>query len=87
VLRGHAAGVNSVVFSPDGQTRASGSIDGTIRLWIFLDQLVEISCGKVQRVLTWPEWQRYLPGGPYRQTCTYLPPHPSVPVAELPPFR
>ena len=30
---GHASSVSSVVFSPDGQTLASGSYDNTIRLW------------------------------------------------------
>jgi len=33
VLEGHTAGVNSVAFSPDGTTLASGSGDGTIKLW------------------------------------------------------
>ncbi|KZP02819.1 WD40 repeat-like protein, partial [Athelia psychrophila] len=32
-LNGHTAGVNSVVFSPDGNHVASGSRDGTIRIW------------------------------------------------------
>ena len=32
-LKGHTNGVDSVVFSPDGQTLASGSWDYTIRLW------------------------------------------------------
>ncbi|RKU17955.1 hypothetical protein C6503_10130, partial [Candidatus Poribacteria bacterium] len=32
-LTGHTGGVNNVVFSPDGNTVASGSHDGTILLW------------------------------------------------------
>ena len=32
-LIGHAGWVNSVAFSPDGNTLASGSFDNTIRLW------------------------------------------------------
>ncbi len=83
VLRGHEASVLSVAFSPDGQTLASGSADQTVRLWVFLEELVDIGCQKVRRNLSWAEWQRYLPGEPYRQTCPNLPPHPSVPVEEL----
>ena len=30
---GHTKTVSSVVYSPDGKTIASGSTDGTVRLW------------------------------------------------------
>ena len=33
ILAGHSDRVWAVTFSPDGQTLASGSIDGTVRLW------------------------------------------------------
>jgi len=32
-LTGHKGAVNSVVFSPDGETLASASFDRTIKLW------------------------------------------------------
>ena len=32
-LKGHTSFVNSVAFSPDGKTLASGSWDNTIKLW------------------------------------------------------
>nr|WP_313954524.1 hypothetical protein [Aulosira sp. FACHB-615] len=44
-LEGHNSRVNSVSFSPDGKTLASGSDDKTIKLW-------DISTGKILKTLT-----------------------------------
>ena len=44
ILTGHTAPVESVSFSPDGKTLASGSADKTVRLW-------DIATGKEERVL------------------------------------
>jgi WD40 repeat protein len=45
VQTGHSETVNSVAFSPDGKTLASGSEDHTIKLW-------EVTTGRVLRTLT-----------------------------------
>ncbi len=42
---GHSGGVTSVAFSSDGNTLASGSSDGTIRLW-------DLRTGELKRTLT-----------------------------------
>src|ERR1051325_5001718 len=44
VLRGHSMPVNSVIFSPDGKTVASGSDDRTLILW-------DVRTGEKKRVL------------------------------------
>ena len=43
-LTGHTDYINSVIFSPDGETLASGSLDETIRVW-------DVSTGRLKYVL------------------------------------
>ena len=62
----------SMMFSPDSKLLATGGIGG-LYLWPTLDRLIESGCQKMQRNLTWEEWQQYLPGELYRQTCPNLP--------------
>ena len=45
LLTGHGDDVNSLSFSPDGNTLASGSLDNTVRLW-------DVDTGAVIRTLT-----------------------------------
>ncbi len=44
-LTGHTGTVNSVAFSPDGTTLASGSADTTVRLW-------DVASGQEAQILT-----------------------------------
>jgi len=54
-LEGHSSSVNSVVFSPDGKTIASGSDDNTVKLWNFypndLNNLMTRSCDHLRGYL------------------------------------
>jgi WD40 repeat protein len=73
VLRDHGGPVTSVAFSPDGSRFASASQDGTARVWLSLDALVDLGCDTVGRNLTQEEWRQLLPGDPYQKTCEQWP--------------
>jgi WD40 repeat protein len=61
-LYGHSGAVDSVAFSPDGQTLASASsVDGTIKLW-------NISTGQEQLALKHPDWVYFVAFSPDGQT-------------------
>ncbi|WP_299485406.1 AAA-like domain-containing protein [Acaryochloris sp. IP29b_bin.137] len=60
-LEGHEATVNSLSFSPDGQSIATASRDGTVRLWNLQGQTLQILSGHqgdVYNVVFSPDGQR-----------------------------
>jgi WD40 repeat protein len=60
-LSAHSGPVISISFSPDGTRLATGSLDGTVRVYtLLLDELVALAQERVTRSLTDEECQRFL---------------------------
>jgi len=62
-----------VGFGGDGSLLATGGDDDTVRLWLPIDELIEIACQAAGRNLTAEEWEEFAPGQPYATTCNQWP--------------
>jgi WD40 repeat protein len=71
----HARPTEGVAFSPNGETLATASLDGTVQLTSSLPRRVTFPmvraqlCGVVRRNLSQSEWRTFLPGQRPRATC------------------
>ncbi|RZQ65866.1 PD40 domain-containing protein [Amycolatopsis suaedae] len=68
-LTGHTAPVNDLSWRPDGHTLATAGADRTIRLWeTRVEHVAGYACQDASAISE-AEWNRYLPGLPYRSPC------------------
>ncbi|MCP4043055.1 MAG: hypothetical protein GY731_14055, partial [Gammaproteobacteria bacterium] len=73
LLRGHRKTVRQLSFNPQERNLATGSDDGSVRLWdIGLDELSERACAIAGRDLHADEWLRYIGKEDYRPVCSGL---------------
>ncbi|WP_161934726.1 helix-turn-helix domain-containing protein [Frankia sp. R43] len=70
-LNASSEDVLTVAFSPDGQLLAAGGLDPVIRLWqTDPERVIDYVCSVSGDPITREEWERNVPGVPYRAPCT-----------------
>jgi WD40 repeat protein len=75
ILRGHSKGISSLSFHPNEGNFASGSHDGSVRIWGADTQVLADSvCKRVWRNLSLDEWKNFVGNEiSYQKTCGKLP--------------
>jgi hypothetical protein len=68
----HGAKASAIALAPDGRRLLVIEPDGTSTVWD-LDEgsWQRAACNLARRALTQDEWQRFLPGRPYRPACQH----------------
>ncbi|WP_459716908.1 nSTAND1 domain-containing NTPase [Actinophytocola sp. KF-1] len=62
--------ITAVAFSPDGGSFATTSADGAVHVWAAtVGQVERRVCAIAHPRITAEQWERYLPGVPYRPPC------------------